>query len=229
MCPYTGSEEVALYLLGRIILLASVAAVILPADHPPYRILRGEVVDWEVTEEGGEFTWRAADLRRRKCAVNSSTFYMTGDKRVAADRIQRGATIEFIASGDPASEGECLALTIYLRLPPLRRSPASEYTAARRPPVLLDNLWPRGNLTFAGVVERIDARELRLRTRKGEEHVLVLRDDTSYRKQGRRSSPSELTEQTQVYVRAGRNLFGEVEAYHIIWGEILSIRDNTQR
>lgn len=216
-------------LLGRILLSVTLAPAMLPADQPPYRILRGEVVEWQVTAEGGEFAWRGGDLRRRKCAVNSSTYYMTGDKRVAADRIQKGATIEFIAGSDPASEAECVALTVYLRLPPLRRSPVTDFTSAGRAPVLLDNLWPRGNLTFAGVVQHIDARELRLRTRKGEEHVLVLRDDTSYRKQGRRSSHGELTEQTEVYVRAGRNLFGEVEAYHVIWGEILSIRDNTQR
>jgi hypothetical protein len=205
--------------LCRIVPLGLVALASVADDAPTYRILRGEVLTWAVRADGGEFTWRGVDLRSRTCHTTPATAYMTGEKRAEAAAIQKGATIEFVA-GATSEEDNCTALTVYLRLPPLRRSALAGRTAPHRPSVLLDNLWPRGNLTYTGIVSAIDARQLRLRTRQGDEHLLVLRDDTAFRHQGRQAEREDLPEQTRVYVRCGKNLFGEVEVYHVIWGEI---------
>ena len=55
----------------------------------------------------------------------------------------------------------------------------------------------------------------------GWNHVGTLRD-TRFREDGLRVEPSSLHSSTRVFVRAGKNLDGEIEAYEIVWGEILT-------
>jgi hypothetical protein len=67
---------------------------------------------------------------------------------------------------------------------------------------------------------RVDPQLLTLRTRRGEQHLL-LRQDTRYLGDGARVDLKSLQVNTRVFVRAGRNLDQEIEAYQVIWGSIV--------
>jgi hypothetical protein len=85
---------------------------------------------------------------------------------------------------------------------------------------LLERLPQNGNLTFAGVVSRLDSQSLVLRTRAGEQ-TLLIRRDTRYVDNGDTVEAAQLHPNMRVFVRAGRNLYEQVEAYQVIWGSIL--------
>jgi hypothetical protein len=84
----------------------------------------------------------------------------------------------------------------------------------------LDRTPPTGNLTFAGVVSRLSGQSLVLRTRSGEQ-TLLIRRDTRYVANGDTVEAAELRPNMRVFVRAGKNLYEQVEAYQVIWGSIL--------
>ena len=84
------------------------------------------------------------------------------------------------------------------------------------------SIAPRGSLTFTGMVLRMDDDGLVLRTRADGEKWILVRHDTRFREDGLRVEPSSLHSSTRVFVRAGKNLDGEIEAYEIVWGEILT-------
>jgi hypothetical protein len=50
---------------------------------------------------------------------------------------------------------------------------------------------------------------------------LLLRADTRYSGDGVRVEAPEPLLNKHVFVRAGRNMYGALEAYQIVWGEIL--------
>jgi hypothetical protein len=83
---------------------------------------------------------------------------------------------------------------------------------------------PRGTLTYAGVIARLGDGRMVLRTRGGGEAHILLRPDTRYLSGGAIVEHSALSLSTRVFVRAGRNLDDEIEAYQVVWGEILSPR-----
>jgi hypothetical protein len=85
---------------------------------------------------------------------------------------------------------------------------------------LLDRIPQTGNLTFSGVVSRLTGQSLVLRTRAGEQTVLIRRD-TRYVDNGDTVEAAQLRPNMRVFVRAGRNLYEQVEAYQVIWGSIL--------
>jgi hypothetical protein len=84
----------------------------------------------------------------------------------------------------------------------------------------LDRTPPTGNLTFAGVVSRLSGQSLVLRTRTGEQ-TLLIRHDTRYVDNGDTVEATDLRPNMRVFVRAGKNLYEQVEAYQVIWGSIL--------
>jgi len=62
---------------------------------------------------------------------------------------------------------------------------------------------------------------LYLRSRAGERSAIRLRPDTRFLMEGQPSELGSLRANLVVFVRAGKNLDNEVEAYQVVWGEIL--------
>ena len=84
-------------------------------------------------------------------------------------------------------------------------------------------LFQEGNLSFAGVVSRLNGQLLVLRTRIGEQ-TLLIRQDTRYIDNGDTVEAAQLRPNMRVFVRAGKNLYEQLEAYQVIWGQILEPR-----
>jgi hypothetical protein len=81
---------------------------------------------------------------------------------------------------------------------------------------------PQGSLTYSGVVARMNGERLVLHTRDGREQPLLLRKDTRYLLNGDLVDAATLKLNTRVFVRAGKDLWEQVEAYQVIWGKILA-------
>jgi len=91
----------------------------------------------------------------------------------------------------------------------LRSASATEYFA------------PRGNLILAGVIVRMDHESLVLRTRSGDRHAIQLRRDTKYLEAGLPSNLAAVPLNAPVQIRAGRTYDHRVEAFSLVWGDIL--------
>jgi hypothetical protein len=84
----------------------------------------------------------------------------------------------------------------------------------------IDPLFARGDLAFSGIVARVNSLRLVLHTRQGDRTIL-LRDDTRYLDNGSLVTASALQPNMRVFVRAGRNLYDEMEGYQVVWGSFL--------
>jgi len=80
---------------------------------------------------------------------------------------------------------------------------------------------PRGDMTFSGVVSRMSDGRLVLRTRNAGEQTILLRQNTRFVADGETVAAAELKTNMRVFVRAGKDVFGHVEAYQVVWGGIL--------
>lgn len=86
-----------------------------------------------------------------------------------------------------------------------------------------DPLFARGDMSVSGIIARVSSARLVLRTREGERTIL-LRDDTRYLDNGAVATAAALRPNMHVFVRAGRNLYDEVEGYQVVWGSILEAK-----
>jgi hypothetical protein len=67
-----------------------------------------------------------------------------------------------------------------------------------------DLVYPRGNLTFAGVVLRMNPEMMVLHTRTEGEKRILLRADTRYMDSGLPAERAALPVNTRVFIRGGR-------------------------
>lgn len=84
-----------------------------------------------------------------------------------------------------------------------------------------ENWIPAGNLTFAGLVTQVANRDITIRTRTGL-RTLALREDTRYSGDGLRVLTPEPLVNKHVFIRAGHDLYGTLQAYQVMWGRILA-------
>ncbi|MBK7927490.1 MAG: hypothetical protein IPJ98_08350 [Bryobacterales bacterium] len=190
----------------------------------PVRLVRGEVVGYAYAEGTGEIAVRDALYRVHKCGLTAGTWVEMNNKRLTLGDVRLTMTAEVVAD-TRAGAGQCTALTIYLR-EAMPRWPAVRPLSAGSS--ILDNLWPRGNLVFTGTVRALGDGELVVRTRKGEEQRMRVREDTVFSTGGRVVKPVALELQQRVQVRAGKGYDGRMEVYQVTWGEILQPESERQ-
>lgn len=188
------------------------------AQDGPIGIVRGDLVLWEGTTSSGLLTVSNTTGEFR-CGFDAKTWMERDGQRVAVGAFAPGDRIEIVADRKPGTK-TCYARTVHAVDRPVAR-----YGPGRRPLLKLGpsptEAWaPRGDLTFAGVVMEVTPRTLVLRTRSEPRQTLLLRSDTRFMSEGVRVEPNALQVNTRVFVRAGRNLENEVEAYQVIWGDI---------
>jgi len=81
-----------------------------------------------------------------------------------------------------------------------------------------------GNMTYSGVVFRLNSERVVLHTREAGDLSILLRKDTRYLADGQVVDLESLKPNMRVFVRAGKDLYNDVEAYQVIWGTILTPR-----
>jgi hypothetical protein len=155
--------------------------------------------------------------------VDGKTFIERDHFRIPCSQIDRAEPLE-IVSDQSAEPGMRYARLITV-IEPESRTRRRLLMAIRAPVPYEDptlTIAPRGTLTFTGVVLRVDVDGLVLRTRGAGEKWILIRRDTHFRQEGLVVELSNLHSNTRVFVRGGLNLEGVIEAYEVVWGEILT-------
>jgi hypothetical protein len=196
------------------------AVGLMAQEIAPIGIVRGALIECDATH----LTVGADENHIFRFLTDPRTFIERDHLRIFCDRLSKGDRLEIVSdrASDPTIRYARLVSVVTLETRPRRRT-----LMAIRAPIPHDDptlsIVPRGSLTFTGVVLRLDADGLVLRTRVNGEKWILVRRDTRFRADGLVVEPSTLQSSTRVFVRAGRNLDGEIEAYEVVWGDILTL------
>lgn len=186
---------------------------LLAQEVAPIGIVRGELIACDATQ----LTARTADSHIYRFILDGKTFIERDSFRISCAKIDKGEPLEIVSDRSTDSQERYARLIRVVN--PATRSRRALVPMVEDPTL---SIAPRGSLTFTGVVLRMDDDGFVLRTRIGGEKWILVRRDTRFRADGLQVEPSSLQSSTRVFVRAGTNLDGEVEAYEIVWGEILT-------
>ena len=168
----------------------------------------------------GELSIRAADNRVLRYHFDAKTYVERDDHLIAAARLMAGEKVEVLSdtvAGNPVR----YARTIHViqPVPPPRPKTLGRlraYDPKAEPAVRT------GNITYSGVVFRLNSQRVILHTREAGDLSILLRKDTRYLADGQVVDAQSLKPNMRVFVRAGKDLYNDVEAYQVIWGSILT-------
>ena len=201
-----------------VLTVAYAAALPAPAqENAPVGIVRGDLVEWDGNKVEGDVLVRTPPDRIYTCHFDAFTYMERDGQRIGMAVLKAGDRLELVTDRKPGSQ-RCYARTLRVVDKPPVTNPG--YRATARRSTLIDQLYPRGNLTFSGVILRLNAQMMVLRTRMQGETTVLLRPDTRYMDSGLPAEANMLVVNTRVSIRCGPNLDNELEAYQVIWGEI---------
>lgn len=196
-------------------LFAVLACAQPPADPG---VTRGVLIEHD-PQAAGELAVRAADHHVFRYRYDAHTL-VSGPPLQVGDQVE--VTTE-AAGGQPLRYARSIVVTAAaarppaVRRPPARHQPVSVYSAQ-------EERWrPQGDLSLSGVIVRLEGMHLVLRTHNGEKTIL-LRQDTRYLDNGEVVAIAALKPTMRVFVSAGKNLYGDLEGYQVVWGHILEVR-----
>jgi hypothetical protein len=185
-------------------------------------LVRGVVLDCDARPTG-ELGIRTADSQVLRYQFDPKTYAEREQKLIEASRIQAGEQVEIVSDRTPGSMLR-YARTIHVIEPKAPPRPLSQgRLRAHNPNTKLDTVRT-GNLTYAGVVYRLNPSRVLIHTRESGDMAILLRTDTRYLENGVMVEAGDLKPNMRVFVRAGKDVYNEVEAYQVIWGSILSPR-----
>jgi hypothetical protein len=182
-------------------------------------ILRGVVLECE-QRTAGELSIRGADNEVLRYQFDKRTYVERDEKMIEAARLLPGEKVEIVSDRSPGFTLR-YARTIHViqAIAPVRPPrtgsmprPYNERTDSVR----------TGTLTYSGVVYRVNADKFVLHTREAGDLPILLRNDTRYLQDGQVVDLASLKPNMRVFVRAGKDLYNEVEAYQVIWGNIMA-------
>jgi hypothetical protein len=194
------------------------AASLCAQPQAPRGVLRGELIERTGGQQAGDMVVRASDERSFKCAYDGHTYVERDSLRITMAATRKGDNLEVIAD-HKLGPGLCYARTV--RIVELRPTIANPgYRTQLRPLRTIEHIYPRGSITFAGVVLRRNDEMMIIRPRYGDERMVMLRQDTRYLDSGFSAESTAVRPNLRVFIRGGKNLSGELEAYQVVWGEI---------
>lgn len=207
-------------------LLTAACATAWQSPAPPPAIVRGDVIEWDAARGAGELSIRTASHQVFRFSFDDRTYFERERQRITADNLARGDLVEIVSD---ALSGAALryARTVHvLEVKPALRRRASAASvpagsASRAWRSSLDRILPPGNLTFSGIVARINGGRMVLRTRRDGAQTILLREDTRFLENGMEVAASALAPNLRVFVRASKNFENNIEAHQVIWGDIL--------
>ena len=188
--------------------LALVATAAWAQQPAPIGLLRGEIAQLSDTGLIDVKTFSGTTYR---CKFDAATYAERDHIKLDAAALKPAELVEIATE---RKLGTCYARTIHV----IDKTVKPSIRPARL--AILDQIFPRGNLTYSGVVLRRTPQTLVLRTRSAGEVTLLIRDDTRFLDSGTVGDLAQLAPNTRVFVRGGRNLDNEVEVYQVIWGTI---------
>jgi hypothetical protein len=195
-------------------LFAAALAAQLPAQDD---VVEGTLVEWD-SGTHGDLGIRARDNRVSCFLFDPATTVERNGLRAHMAELRNGDIVEVVTERGPNPR---LPRARAIRVIRNRPEPPGARAARSVPVSPLEDLFPRGNLTLAGVVTELGPGRMVLRTRTTGKAEIILREDTRYFGDGRLAGYSGLRMNARVFVQAGRNLDDNIEAYQVMWGDIL--------
>ena len=210
--------------MRRALALAGMAALALMAQTPAAdsALTNGTLLERDPQSSAGEFALRLADDQVLRYRYDARTTVESGGAPVEVPELNPGDRIEVTSErADDSPMRYARAVRVLAAAPhaPQRRVPT--FVPAHHFSLDQERLIPRGDLTYAGVIGEIAGMRLVLHTRDAGEQTIVLRSDTRYLENGEIVTAGALRTNQRVYVRAGKNPYGQIEGYQVIWGTIL--------
>jgi hypothetical protein len=189
-----------------------------PQNSP---ILRGVVLECE-QRTAGELSIRAVDNEVLRYQFDRRTYVERDEKMIEAARLLPGEKVEIVSDRAPGFTLR-YARTIHViqQVAPVR---PQRNSSMPRPYNERTDSVRTGTLTYSGVVYRVSADKFVLHTREAGDLPILLRNDTRYLQDGQVVDLASLKPNMRVFVRAGKDLYNEVEAYQVIWGKIMAPR-----
>jgi hypothetical protein len=186
-------------------------------DNSLLTVLRGTVVQAAPSSDAtGSFTIRTFDLRVELCTYDAGTYF---ERQAKPSTLPPGTGEQLeVISDRNGGRAVCHARAIRsLRLPATLQASrsASSYSSA------LDAIAPRGNIFVSGTIVSVTSENLVIRTRSQGNQTLRLRDDTRLLQDGVPALPADLIPNLTVFVRAGRTFDQTLEAFQVVWGQIV--------
>ncbi|MCU1235746.1 MAG: hypothetical protein JWP63_3713 [Candidatus Solibacter sp.] len=203
-------------MIGVLLLLPWVGASQTPSNGA---LVRGTVLECDARPTG-EVSIRAADNEVLRYRFDSKTYVERDQKLIEASRLAPGEKVEVLSERLPATALR-YAMTIHViqPLPPPRPQTMGRYRAYNP---AAEPVIPAGNITYSGVVSRLDAQRVLIHTRAAGDLSIALRKDTRFLEDGQLVEADRLKPTMRVFVRAGKDIYQQVEAYQVIWGSILT-------
>jgi hypothetical protein len=183
----------------------------------PAPAVQGTLLDWD-RRPIGELSVRVRDHHVVCFRFDGGTSIDRDGRRTDLANLRKGDMVEIVSEPGPNPRLPRARSVVVIAAgaePSRTRALLAEHSR------MLDDLFPRGDLTFAGVVTRLNPGRMDLRTRTLGHAEILLRDDTRYIGDGQETRYSGLKVNARVFVRAGRNLDDRIEAYQVMWGDIL--------
>jgi len=182
----------------------------------PTGFVRGTMAAWEGTPASGQITVRSGSGSLSSCGYDFQSWFERAHERIAVSKLLAGEPLEVLADRKPGSR-LCYVRIAHVLDPPVRVNPRRAAAVRPSAPLVL-----RGDRTISGIVLRHESEghAVTVRTRT-EERIILLRPDTAYIGNGLQLDSSALPVNTHVFVRAGRNSDGRIEAYQVMWGSIV--------
>jgi hypothetical protein len=180
---------------------------------PPATVVRGVLLD----RGAFEFSIRAPDSRVLRFQFDHQLYVERGHEIIDIARLDLGEQVEVISE---KIDGSTLRFALTVHAKPPAPPPHPPAAGQKLPPLpVQDRPLPYGSFPVTGVIFRIDPGAISLHTRTGEQS-LMLRSDTRFMQDGDIVGPSALKLNMHVFVRAGKTVYGELEAYQVLWGGI---------
>jgi len=168
---------------------------------------------------GGQFSVRLADNQVFRYQFDRKTYVERESQLIDVTRLNPGEKVEVVSDVVPGSSLRYARTIHVIEDAPKPRPLSAGRLRAYKPSD--DRALPIGTLTFSGVVFRLNPERIVLHARDGSEQAILLRKDTRFLENGEIVDSAALKMNTRVFVRAGRDLYNQVEAYQIVWGNIL--------
>ena len=189
------------------------------AQTRPAALVRGVLLERDTQVAGGQFSVRAADNQVLRYMFDRKTYVERENQLIDVPRLNPGEKLEVVSDVVPGSALR-YARTIHVMYdaPPPRPLSAGRlraYRPSEEPRI------PAGSLTYSGVVFGLNHEQLLVHTREGDQ-TLLLRKDTRYLRNGEIVEAASLKPNTRVFIRAGKDVYEQLEAYQIVWGNILN-------
>jgi hypothetical protein len=201
--------------VGLVIVLAGLPASAQDRGLAP--LVRGVFEDWVGSSSHGTFRFLTGDKETYGCAFTSRTYFEREHRRTFITNIEKGQQLE-VLSERISEPPRCRALIVRVLTEKALESPRYRQRPIYSP---TESFAPRGDLVFTGVVSRLTEKSFVLRLRDGSRHLIQLRADTRFGGSGTPSDRTLIPANRPVQVRAGKTFENEVEAYSIVWGEML--------